>query len=213
METAKLILDFITVLVWPILVLFVVCLFRSKIEMIFDKITSATLPGGVKLDFGKEISKAKAISKAAKPIEPTNQQIQRPLIALTAVNARLVELKLRPSPSGWDFTYYRRIADSDPTLALAGVRIELEIAVKNLVVGFELQFRDKDSIGMLLRRLKEASAITEDQYLLAKNIVRLCNAAVHGQAVTKDEAQDVIDVLDVLATQYVEWLSWGFPNK
>jgi len=109
--------------------------------------------------------------------------------------------------------YYREIAQSDPTLALAGLRIELEVMANNIAVGFKLAPRKNEPLSSLLSRLKDQSAITSDQLQLTRKILNLSNQAVHGRSVTKEEAEEVIDAARVLAEQYLSWLSWGFPDN
>ena len=110
-------------------------------------------------------------------------------------------------------TYYREIAQSDPTLALAGLRIELEVMANNIAIGFRLAPRKSESLSSLLSRLKDHGAITSDQLLLTRKILSLSNQAVHGRSVTREEAEELIDTARVLTEQYLNWLSWGFPDN
>ncbi len=48
---------------------------------------------------------------------------------------------------------------------------------------------------------------------LARRILGICNRAIHGQNVTREEAIDVIDAAAVLANDFLEWLSWGFDDN
>ena len=93
--------------------------------------------------------------------------------------------------------YYRDCA-WDPNLALAGLRIELEILANNLADGFNLSNPRFEPVARLLSRLVEHGAITNEQLQLTKRIVRLCNQAVHGSRVTREEADEVIDLASVL---------------
>lgn len=40
----------------------------------------------------------------------------------------------------------------------------------------------------------------------------VCNATVHGQPVSLEQAKSVIQSAEVLADQYLSWLSWGFDD-
>ena len=42
-------------------------------------------------------------------------------------------------------------------------------------------------------------------------MIQLCNSAIHGVSVSRIEAEVVIDIATVLASEYLDWLSWGFP--
>ena len=131
---------------------------------------------------------------------------------MTEANARLIRLGLRPSPSGLDMTYYRELAEQDPNLALAGVRIELDVQARNLAKGFKVPIGEHDSGGRLLRKLYDSDAIDAEQMQLAMKILSVCSAAVHGNPVSREAAAAVIAIAQVLADQYRDWLSWGFED-
>jgi hypothetical protein len=125
----------------------------------------------------------------------------------------MIALRLKPTSSGLDMTYYREIAQSDPTLALAGLRIELEIILNNVAVGFKVEQKRAEPVGSLLKRLSTKGAITSEQMDLARKIFAICNLAIHGTAVTQEQAVEVIDLADVLAKDFLAWLSWGFDDN
>lgn len=213
MEVAKLILEFVKALAWPITALVLAMLFREPLSMILNRLRKAGLPGGVFIDFQEEIQEAKQISKEVEASPPPSDRPKRPTVPLTEANARMIALGLKPTSSGLDMSYYREIAQSDPTLALAGLRIEIEVLANNLATGFKLEPRKTEPITSLLRRLRERGAITSEQMDLARRILAICNRAIHGQNVTLEEALDVIDAARVLANEFLEWLSWGFDDN
>ena len=112
-----------------------------------------------------------------------------------------------------NMSYYREIAQSDPTLALAGLRIEIETLANNLATGFQLEPKRAEPVTSLLRRLRERNAITSEQMELARRILSICNKAIHGQTVTQEEASHVIETADVLARDFLAWLGWGFGDN
>ncbi len=208
MELAKLILEFIKALAWPVTALVLALLFRAPLSMILKRLRKAGLPGGVSIDFEEEIEEAKQVSREVEALPAPTNRPNRPSIPLTEANARMIELGLKPTISGLDISYYREIAQGDPTLALAGLRIEIEVLANNLALGFKLETRRTEPIGTLLRRLREGGAITAEQMDLARRILAICNRAIHGQNVTHDEAIDVIDAASVLVNDFLAWLSW-----
>ena len=144
--------------------------------------------------------------------EKEKTQRQAPNIPLSEINARMLSLGLRPSPSGFDLGYYRRLAGQDPNIALAGLRMEFEILARNLAKGFNVPVEDRDTAGTLFRKLNDHNAITIQQFQLAQTVLKLCNAAVHGTTVTRQDADSVLDAAKVLADDYVFWLTWGFKD-
>jgi len=213
MEIAKLVLEYVRVLIWPAIVLVICVVFRRHLVALLNRIRHAELPGGVSVDLDQEIKEVKSLSaKVQEQPAPSDRKRTRPAIPLTEANARMIQLGLRPSPSGLDMSYYRSLAEQDPNVALAGLRIEIDILARNLAKGFGVPMSDRDSGARLMRRLYDAGAITSEQMQLTMKVLRVCNAAVHGTPVSREEADDVIGSAEVLADQYLAWLSWGFDD-
>lgn len=212
METLKLVLEYLKVLAWPCVVLGFVFAFRHELRNLFARMRHAELPGGVKVDFPQELREAQELSARveAAPVPPDRPK--SPSIPLTEANARMLKLGLRPSPSGLDMSYYQVLATQDPNLALAGLRIEIDVLARNLAKGFNVQHADTLTGARLMQKLRGSNAITDEQLQLTMKVLRLCNAAIHGTPVSQEDAESVIDIADVLASQYLDWLSWGFED-
>jgi hypothetical protein len=115
----------------------------------------------------------------------------------------MIKLGLAPMLSGIDIAYYRAKAETDPVLALAGLRIDFETMMRNVALGFKVKLASSGPISRLLARLQEAGAITSDQTQLAQKIFNVCNQAMHGRFVSREEAEDVIKAAEVLFKQYL----------
>jgi len=213
MEIAKLALEYVKALAWPLTVLFLSLLFRSEIKRVFARLRKAALPGGISVDLQEEIREVKQLSEKVESAPPPEDRRRAPGIPQTEANARMIQLGLRPSPSGLDLSYYREIAERDPILALAGLRIELETWFRNVAQGFKVDTRPFDSMNRVLARLRDANAVTPDQVMLARRVLSFCNQAIHGGDVSKDQALEVIGAAGVLARDYLAWLSWGFGDN
>lgn len=125
----------------------------------------------------------------------------------------MLNLGLSPSPSGLEFSYYRNLINEDPNIALAGLRIEIENLLKNLAKGFKISINKYDGAGKITRKLKDNVAITSHQAELINQVIEICNSAVHGLKVTSPQANEIIDIAEILRDQYISWLSWGFPDN
>ncbi len=216
MEIAELILEYIKVLIWPVFAFACVILFRRSIVGLIPRLKNAELPGGVKFDFQEAIEQAQQLKKEilAAPRSPDTQPKVGKPIQLTEANARMAALGLQPSPSGLDLGYYRALIEQDPNIGLAGLRMELEILGRNLAKGFNIALSPRDVGAMnIFRKLLDNGAITNLQFQLLKKIIELCNAAIHGERVTKEQADSILDTMKFLADDYIAWLSWGFPKK
>jgi len=212
MEIAKLVLEYIRALIWPLTVLGISLFFRREVKGLLARLRKAVLPGGVSLDLGEEVREVKELSERVQSSPRSPERKGTATIPLTEANARMMKLGLTPMLSGLDIDYFRSRAETDPVLALAGLRIDLETMMRNVALGFKVPISSSYSIHRILAQLKDAVAITPDQMELAKKILRVCNQAIHGRFVSREEADEVIKAAEVLFHQYLAWLSWGFDD-
>ena len=213
MEIAKLLLEYIKALAWPVTVLALSFYFHSEIKKVLARLRKAVLPGGLSVDLQEEVHEVKELSEKVESAELPGDRKRTPGIPKTEANARMIQLGLRPSPSGLDLSYYREIAERDPILALAGLRIELETWFRNVAQGFKVDTKPYDSMNRVLARLRDASAVTPDQVMLARRVLSFCNQAIHGGEVSREQALDIIGAASVLAGDYLAWLSWNFDDN
>jgi hypothetical protein len=204
MGIAEMILKYLTVLVWPITILVLVFAFKFQIESVLDRLQKAVLPGGISVEIQetKKLSEKVRRKKAEVPLKKT-----APTIPLNEANAAMLNRGLSPSPSGFDFSKYRELAEQDPNLALAGLRMEIENILKNYSEGSGGSRCSGESAGVVSRELYERNILSSEQHKLITNIINLCNMAVHGKKVTREQAEDLIDVSLGLVDDYMEWLS------
>jgi len=212
-EIAKLVLEYVKALAWPVTVLALSFYFHSEIKKVLARLRKAVLPGGLSVDLQEEVHEVKELSEKVESAELPGDRKRTPGIPKTEANARMIQLGLRPSPSGLDLSYYREIAERDPILALAGLRIELETWFRNVAQGFKVDTKPYDSMNRVLARLRDASAVTPDQVMLARRVLSFCNQAIHGGEVSREQALDIIGAASVLAGDYLAWLSWNFDDN
>jgi hypothetical protein len=77
---------------------------------------------------------------------------------------------------------FQLVADRDPNLALAGLRIEIERRLVALAEKNNVQARWK-GVGQLLRELDKLGALTNEQRSALADLTGLLNSAVHGASV------------------------------
>lgn len=218
--TSRIILEYIKTLIWPTIVLILMFWYRQDIGYLLKNVKKLRLPGGTFIEtFPQVLEEAKNLSvkvideiKVADEERMQKHQEKHPQIPLNEANARMLNLGLAPSPSGLELSYYQILAEQDPNLALAGLRMEAEIMLKNVARGFKVLIGDRDSAGIIARKLQEHNTITIHQFELINSVLKLCNAAVHGQKITEGQAAEVLDVFAVLRDHYMSWLSWGFDD-
>lgn len=205
-------------MVWPSVVVLAIYFFKAEVKLLLKRLSSFKIGDNSVEFFQSELDNAQGLSADVRADPEVSEERRKriaaaPKIPLTDANAQMLKHGLRPSPSGLELGYYRELADRDPALALAGLRIELEIIGQNLAKGFNIEIPQRATVTRVFRALADAHAVTIRQYNLVQSITRLANSAVHGAPITRDDANAVIDTADVLRDQYLAWLSWGFHRN
>ncbi len=165
MEIAKLVLEYLKILVWPSVILTIVLIFRRQIESLIERLQEADLPGGVSISLRAEIREARELSKQVSAEPPSPQAKESKSLPLTEANLRMLKLGLQPSPSGLNLDYYRNIAVSNPSLALSGLRLEVDVLARNLAKGFNVNVKPQESGEQLVRNLLDSNAINNNPLL------------------------------------------------
>lgn len=75
---------------------------------------------------------------------------------------------------------FQIVADTDPNLALAGLRIEIEKRLVQLAELFDIGTK-KQGVGRLMYELTKTEALTNEERSVLSDLVGLLNAAVHGE--------------------------------
>jgi len=86
----------------------------------------------------------------------------------------------------------RKLLDSDPVLALAALRIEIEKSLKTIAKRLDLPIKEKRSITEIIVNLKRKEIFSHEQVLILRKIIQMCNKAVHGAVISKSEAKEII---------------------
>ena len=213
-ELLKIIFDFIIGIIWPVATLTIVLIYRKAILRLIDRARKLELPGGLALEtVDEEIKQAKELAVEIKSERrPEVKKAIKESIPIkdNEINQKMIERKLTPSPSGLNLSYYKNIAETDPRLALVGLRIDFELMLKNLARGFKIDFDSRDSALQIISRLFRQGAITEKQYEFMVTIFKIGNAAAHGADISKSQALEVLDLGQVLVDDYIAWMDWGF---
>lgn len=129
---------------------------------------SLELPGGWKIEF--------------KDLKNTEEKAEK--VGLLASRSAI---EITPQYS------FLLVAEDDPKLALAGLRIEIEERLNKIAKANKL-ISHRKSVGQLLRGLSEKELLTHEERSVLSDLVGLLNRAVHGGEVDPRAAQWAIDV-------------------
>jgi len=92
---------------------------------------------------------------------------------------------------------FQMVADDDPNLALAGLRIEIEKKLNQLVESAGLTSGSNSprvNVGRALKILGDAGILTHDQSSVLSDIIGHLNSAVHGAKVDQQSARWALEV-------------------
>lgn len=88
---------------------------------------------------------------------------------------------------------FASLAEEDPNLALASLRIEIEKRLRTIAETHGVETK-RMGIGQLLRGLSTAGAISNEQRSVLGDLMGTLNMAVHGADVSRQSAEWAIDV-------------------
>jgi len=158
-------------LMWPDLkidAITLVLLIAAMVPWLAPLFKSVELPGGWKVEF-QDLERARAdAEKAGLVTEPSEQD------------------------RGAGYYSFQLVAEEDPNLALAGLRIELEKRLRELAEARGLEVR-RGGVGTLLRQLDRDDALNPRERGALADMVHLLNNAVHGAEVDQRSAQWAIE--------------------
>lgn len=148
--------------------------FISSIPFIAQYMKKAKFPGA-EFEFKEEIR------KTGKLIHLSGTAKVR-----TKVNASLTVIKSKTLDNA------RKLLDSDPVLALAAVRIEIEKSLKTIAKKLDLPIKEKRSITEIIVSLNRKEIFSHEQVKILRKIIQMCNKAIHGAVISKSEAKEII---------------------
>lgn len=96
----------------------------------------------------------------------------------------------------------RELASSDPVIALAKVRIELEKVLNRLarIAGIEVK---RPALGILVKTLSNHEIISPGVGKSLTEVIGICNRAMHGETISEDSAITIVSLgIDLLEDIY-----------
>jgi len=204
MDIARLVLEYVKVLAWPLVVATGFLVFRRELRALVATLQHIKLPGGAELDWQRQLQ---ATEQAAERVEATQAPELPPGEPLRVqLIQQIYDHGFLRSPSDYNFSYYRDMAERDPNLALAGLRMELERMLQNLMKVYHID-RPSATAGTVVHLLYGRQMLTQEESELLASIIKVTNQAVHGQDVSKDAALRVIDSAEVFRDAYLVHMS------
>lgn len=125
---------------------------------------------------------------------------------------RAGEAKILPFET-FKLSAVRELLDSDPILALAALRIEIERKLGSAADFLHLPMGDKLSISKIIEAVRRKELLSFEQITALRKIVNMCNKAIHGSLISKEEAREIVDLAEELNKTFSIGYSIDFsPN-
>lgn len=88
--------------------------------------------------------------------------------------------------------------EADHSLSLASLRMEIERKLRMMADFLDLSGRDKMPLFKIIEALGKKMMLSSEQMRALREIIILCNKAIHGYFATKEETEDIISLVDKL---------------
>jgi hypothetical protein len=102
----------------------------------------------------------------------------------------------------------RKLADSDPVIALAKIRIELEKVLSRLA-GLSSMEMKGISLGALVNKLSNEEVISSHVGKSLREVTSICNRAIHGESIADKDAYTIIEI----GCELLEGLFWDMRDQ
>lgn len=102
----------------------------------------------------------------------------------------------------------KEIAESDSVLALAKIRIEIE-KILTLIARASSIETNRISLGALVNKLSNQEIISPGVSSSLREVVGICNRAIHGEAISEESAKTIID----LGVEIIDDLYWLYKEQ
>ncbi|MEW5720325.1 MAG: hypothetical protein AB1817_17000, partial [Chloroflexota bacterium] len=116
----------------------------------------------------------------------------------------------RPTPEAENtLNAIHRLVDSDPILALAKLRIELEKSLNKLyrMTQADSQRQRPMSAGQLAYSLSTAEILPKDIAQSIRQVISICNRAIHGEEIRHQDAKSVVEVGTSLLSEIASYVN------
>jgi hypothetical protein len=170
MPSSELVLEYAKTLVWPLVALYVLIRHHSQLSDLIQRITRVRLPGGGELD-----AEVKNVITRIGEQAPSSSSPYTPQEIGASILARV---------------------ESDPTLALAELRMQLEESLKAIYkIGADIpDRRGSMSLAVLSRELHHRGDLPAKLIESLRDVIVIADRAVHGEQVSQAAANNLANV-------------------
>ncbi|GLW04338.1 hypothetical protein [Streptomyces lavendulae] len=195
MEIANLVLDYLKVLIWPLVLVATVLWFRSDVSALIRRMRSLSGPG-IDAEFSEEVAEVSAgAEEAVREATPPSANIELPAPAPPPPSS---------NPPGWDISTLPYIARLSPQAGMLAAWREVEASLYEVAPGGG---PESNVVRPAQRLIDALTDVPEDIKLSLTQLRRLRNEVAHGRGstVSPDAAVEYVQSCAAM----VQWLQ-GF---
>ena len=100
------------------------------------------------------------------------------------------------------------LSETDQVLALAKIRIEIEKILQKIAKTSSIEIK-RPTLGFLVKKLTNQEVISSWVANSLREVIEICNRAIHGEAITEDGAQTIIN----LGVELIDDLYWLYKEQ
>lgn len=173
------IMKIVGVIIWPVLIVFVILRYDKELRELIKRIKKIS-GAGVSAEMTDEVNEiARKVSEIPQNGKQTDEESEN-----------LLNLK--------------ELAESDPQLALAKVRIEIEKQLNllfDIYVPENVRHRNRLSPRLLLESLRKKGIIEQPLASVLQDIISVANKAIHGEDISPENAVKLIETANTALSE------------
>lgn len=111
------------------------------------------------------------------------------------IEEKIIEAGLISPETEESFEFsFQQLENSDPNLALAGLRIEIETRLKEIAQKNNISGSERMGAGQLLRLLREYEILNSQERSVLGDLIGLLNEAIHGKKINQNFVNWAMDI-------------------
>lgn len=137
-----------------------------------------------------------------KSIDKIENLTNKATVALQESNENKKNNNIEKYPLAFSILQSKELLSSDSTLALASLRIEIEKSLKALSDKLNLENYQAAPLNIIIKKLNKIGVLNNYHVNALREILKVCNKAIHGGNITDDEARTILDLAEKLSKSF-----------
>jgi len=189
---------------WVTFILSLVLLTVHSLNLITIKVDSTSILLLIIMLISPFVTTIKKIKYGDFEAEIDSKEIQKIKLDVEK-NIDIKESNEESQPESFAITNaIQELAVSDPVIALAKIRIELEKILNRLVRSTSIETKNIIPLGRLVHTLVNQEVISQQIGKSLSEVISICNRAIHGEYISEENTNTIIEI----SIELIENLYW-----